>query len=175
MCTDLAFKTLMKLEKLDTGFWAGILATGPMTLALFELQKDSPGLRNSPLPPARMTTESLQPMGIPQNLNSRARVDLTMLSHFGYGVACALIYTFASKRLPGKPAARGSLFGAAVWAVSYLGWIPMFGFKTSAYHLSFGRNMQMLIAHLVWGASLGIAEHELRSRGKVQLDAGPVR
>lgn len=165
----------MKLEKLDTGFWAGILATGPMTLALFELQKDSPGLRNSPLPPARMTTESLQPVGIPQSLNSRARVDLTMLSHFGYGVACALIYSFAAKDFKAKPAVKGTLFGAAVWAVSYLGWIPLFGFKTSAYHLSLKRNVQMLLAHIVWGASLGIAEDELRTRGKVQLDAGPKR
>lgn len=165
----------MKLEKLDTGFWAGILATGPMTLALFELQKDSPGLRNSPLPPARLTTESLQPVGIPQSLNSRARVDLTMLSHFGYGVACALIYSFAVRDFKSRPAVKGTLFGAAVWAVSYLGWIPLFGFKSSAFHLSFGRNLQMFLAHLVWGASLGIAEDELRARGKTQLDAGPER
>jgi uncharacterized membrane protein YagU involved in acid resistance len=67
---------------------------------------------------------------------------------------------------------KGSVFGALVWATSYLGWIPAFGFKTSAYKLTGIRNLQMFLAHLVWGASLGIAESELRKSGKRMLDAG---
>jgi uncharacterized membrane protein YagU involved in acid resistance len=110
--------------------------------------------------------------GLPQKLSSRARVDLTMISHFGYGVVCALLYSTIAPRSSAKPWMTGSFFGALVWATSYLGWIPAFGFKTSAYKLTGERNLQMFLAHLVWGASLGIAESELRNRGKRMLDAG---
>jgi uncharacterized membrane protein YagU involved in acid resistance len=143
-----------------------------MTLALFQLQKRLPTLKNAPLPPARLTTEMTQMVGLPQKLSSRARVDLTMISHFGYGVVCALLYSTIAPRSSAKPWMTGSFFGALVWATSYLGWIPAFGFKTSAYKLTGERNLQMFLAHLVWGASLGIAESELRNRGKRMLDAG---
>lgn len=162
----------MSLERLDRSVWAGILATGPMTLALFQLQKRWPTLKNTPLPPARLTTEMTQMVGLPQRLSSRARVDLTMVSHFGYGVVCALLYSTVAQRARAQPWLKGSIFGGLVWATSYLGWIPAFGFKTSAYRLTGKRNLQMFLAHLVWGASLGFAESELRTRGKRMLDAG---
>jgi uncharacterized membrane protein YagU involved in acid resistance len=143
-----------------------------MTLALFQFQKHLPTLRNTSLPPARLTTEMTQMVGLPQKLSSRARVDVTMISHFGYGVVCALLYSTIAHKWKATPWMKGSAFGALVWATSYLGWIPAFGFKTSAYALTGKRNLQMFLAHLVWGASLGFAESELRKGGKRMLDAG---
>jgi putative membrane protein len=44
------------------------------------------------------------------------------------------------------------LFGGLVWIVSYLGWLPMTGFLSSALRHPAERNELMITAHLIWGA-----------------------
>ena len=53
-------------------------------------------------------------------------------------------------------AARGALFGLLVWGVSYLGWVPAAKILPPAHRDRRDRQVTMVIAHLVFGASLGL-------------------
>jgi hypothetical protein len=48
-------------------------------------------------------------------------------------------------------------FGLAVWAVSYLGWLPAAGILSPATEHPARRNALMIGAHVVWGATTGLA------------------
>jgi hypothetical protein len=45
------------------------------------------------------------------------------------------------------------MVGMALWTASYLGWLPAFGLRRSAVKESGGQSLQMICAHLVWGAT----------------------
>lgn len=154
----------------QNGIWAGLLATGPMTLAMFALQRRLPSVEKSPLPPATLTSQITQQVGVDQKLSRDRREDLTMISHFGYGAACGLLYAFGFKKFHNKPLLKGSAFGLGVWAASYLGWIPLFGLRANAYDMPARRNGLMILAHLIWGASLAYSENEMRRFGNQMLD-----
>jgi uncharacterized membrane protein YagU involved in acid resistance len=83
---------------------------------------------------------------------------LVTANHFAYGAAAGSLYGCLFRRgsLPAA-ATGGAVYGVAVWAASYLGWLPTTGFYRSATEEPAGRNAVMLGAHLVWGASLGVA------------------
>lgn len=158
------------MNTIQSGAWAGILATGPMTLAMFELQKNLPAAQKSPLPPATLTHQLTRPIGLSQNLSSSRRADLAMISHFGFGLASGVLYALTEGKLKAPPILKGSLFGLSVWAVSYAGWIPAIGFRASAFRMPARRNALMIFAHLIWGASLGFAAREMKQFGNQMLD-----
>ncbi len=159
------------MERWQSGAWAGLIATGPMTMTLLSLQKKLPPSEKSPLPPATISTQITEPLIKPlRNLSSDRRADLTLLMHFGYGLACGLAYALAGKKESVFPLLKGSAFGLSVWAASYMGWIPVVGFRASAFKMPARRNALMIAAHLIWGASLGLVEKELRQYGNQSLD-----
>lgn len=159
------------MNTFQNGIWSGLLATGPMTLAMFRMQESLPKSEKSPLPPATLTSEITGAVGLDQKVPAQFRPDLTMASHFGYGATGGILYSFLSKRAPeASPLLKGSLFGMCVWAASYLGWIPAFGLRASAYKMPAKRNALMIMSHLIWGASLGLAEKEMRKFGNQMLD-----
>lgn len=154
----------------QNGIWAGLLATGPMTLAMFALQRALPATQKSPLPPATLSSQITSKFGIDQLLNRSRREDLTLLSHFAYGAVCGLLYASGLKKFDAPPLAKGALFGIGVWASSYMGWIPIFGLRANAYRMPANRNLLMIAAHLIWGASLAYSENEMRRFGNQLLD-----
>lgn len=158
------------MHALTNGIWAGLLATGPMTLAMFRLHRSLPADEQSPLPPATITTDVMKPAISPRAVSPEARVNLTMANHFAYGAACGALYAFGPSRMKRSPIATGALFGLGVWAGSYLGWLPAVGMRSNAFRMPAKRNALMILSHLVWGASLGFAENELRRRGSRILD-----
>jgi uncharacterized membrane protein YagU involved in acid resistance len=50
---------------------------------------------------------------------------------------------------------KGALTGLAVWAGSYLGWLPAAGILRPATRHPWRRNLLMIIAHVIWGVTLG--------------------
>jgi uncharacterized membrane protein YagU involved in acid resistance len=154
----------------QNGIWAGLLATGPMTLGMFALQKRLPQGEKSPLPPATLTSQTMAQVGIDQKLGKNPRENLTMLAHFGYGAACGLLYALFSKKITSRPLVKGSLFGIGVWAASYAGWLPMLGFRANAFNMPAKRNGLMVAAHLIWGACLAFAENEMQKFGDQMLN-----
>jgi hypothetical protein len=88
---------------------------------------------------------------------SPAEVDvLAWASHFGFGAAAGATYALlVGDRRPSL--ASGLLFGTAVWALSYAGWVPALDIMPAPSRDRPMRPEVMLAAHWVYGASLARA------------------
>ncbi|MGE0528212.1 MAG: DUF6789 family protein [Bdellovibrionales bacterium] len=153
------------------GFWAGVLATGPMTYVMIKMFETLPREEKSPLPPA---TLSFQLTPLSSRLWRREQASLALLSHFLYGGSTGIFYAKLRPHLACGPRVSGVVFGLSLWAVSYLGWIPSLGLRAAAQRMPPSRNFLMVLAHLLWGLSLGYAEERLRADGE-RMFAGELK
>ena len=85
----------------------------------------------------------------------------TLTAHFGFGALTGAIFALLPPSRSG-----GALYGAGVWALSYLGWIPGAGILAPAWRHPLQRNLLMIAAHLVWGTVLGGSLRELEAAEK---------
>ena len=86
---------------------------------------------------------------------------MTIFSHFGYGALFGSVYALFADRIPLHSSLKGALAGVAIWIGSYLGWLPALGILRPATQHPFRRNLLMIIAHVVWGVTLGEATRKL--------------
>jgi len=114
-----------------------------MTIVMSRVHRQLPLHERYPLPP-REISEELPPLGVSTGA-------ATLFYHFLYGGAAGAPFGCLFGR---RDPAIGSVFGVAVWAASYLGWIPAARMLRFGTHHPARRNGLMLISHLVWGASL---------------------
>lgn len=158
-------------SQLLLGALAGIGGTIAMTIAMRQLQHALPPSERYPSPPREILEQVLPPR--PQGALSEAhRRDLTIAAHFGYGAFTGALAAFLP-RAPGP--LGGAVYGALVWAVSYLGWIPAARILQPATRHPYQRNAAMIAVHLVWGAVTAVAFRELvRARGELFMQ-GPLR
>jgi hypothetical protein len=100
--------------------------------------------------------------GVNEQLDEEERAAATWVSHFAYGAACGALYGAVSgEKTDGHPLLAGVGFGLAVWAGSYLGWLPAAGVLAPATEHPPRRTALMIAAHVVWGATTGIALERL--------------
>jgi putative membrane protein len=66
-----------------------------------------------------------------------------------------VLYTPFARKIPLHAAIKGMLFGLLVWLGSYFALLPLLGLWESAYTEPTRRNLLMIAAHVVWGASTG--------------------
>jgi hypothetical protein len=138
------------------GALAGLAATGPMTLAMKLMHEQLPRGERYPLPPRQVTEGLAEKAGVNEHFDEEEREAATWVSHFAYGTACGALYGAVSGgRAGGHPLLAGVGFGLAVWAGSYLGWLPAAGIISPATEHPPRRNALMIAAHVVWGAGLG--------------------
>ena len=137
------------------GAIGGVVATGPMTVAMILLHRRLPQRERYPLPPREITMKLARETGVEGELSPAARSSVTLLSHFGYGAAAGAIYGGTSDHFAAPPVARGTVFGLILWIASYLGWLPAAGVLSSATEHPGRRNALMITAHVVWGVVLG--------------------
>ncbi len=133
------------------GASAGALATAPMSAVMMGAKQF--GLVGE-MPPEKITKSLLKRTRIsPSEEHQDA---LATALHFGFGSAAgALFGVIAPKRLIARiPMGMG--YGAAIWGVSYMGWIPAFGIMPHAARDRRDRQMMMLAGHLVYGTALAI-------------------
>jgi hypothetical protein len=104
-------------------------------------------------PPSKLTARMMRRLGVPPvtPLHEVA----TTAGHFGYGAGLGALFAVLQPRLPGPPAVHGALFGAVVWAASYAGWIPAVGLMPPPHRDRPGRQLSMLVSHLIFGGVLG--------------------
>lgn len=137
------------MQRLAFGALAGLSATMAMTTAMRHLWPLLEPRNRYPLPPreiiSRLTTPSTE---------SGARLS-SVLAHFGFGAFAGALYASLPQRM------SGMLFGVAVWAGSYLGWLPALGILKPATRHPPERNLLMLAVHLVWGLTLAGSLREL--------------
>jgi hypothetical protein len=137
------------------GAAAGVLATLPMTVFMTTVHRRLPPGERDPLPPAKITARLEEKAGVDDDLTERQHTALTLVNHFGYGGLCGAVYGLAAQRVPAG-VSTGVAFGLAVWAASYLGFLPPLGLHERATHEPVRRNAMMIGAHVVFGAALGV-------------------
>jgi hypothetical protein len=97
---------------------------------LFQMLPDG---RDYPLPP-REIVQRLDVAGT----GEAGLGTITVAAHFGYGAAAGIVYAL----LPRRMISSGS-YGALVWALSYLGWIPLAQTLPPATEHPATRNLRM--------------------------------
>ena len=132
---------------------AGLVGTALMTIAMEMLWRRLPARQQYPLPPREIIEQTL-PRALGRDADDDARRRLTLLAHFGFGAAAAVV--FASLFRSRSPV-LGAAYGLLVWAASYLGWIPAFGILRPAHSHPAQRNALMIAVHLVWGAWMALS------------------
>lgn len=159
------------------GAIAGVMATVAMTSAMRRMQPLLPARDQYPLPPRQIMEQVGKATEMGQAMPEPARRTATMLSHFAFGAAAGGL--FASWR-PQAGMLAGAGYGALVWVVSYLGWIPAARILRPATDHPMRRNLLMLAAHLVWGTALAHSLSDLdRAEAEIfhdgpRLDAHPL-
>lgn len=136
------------------GAVAGLVATGPMTLSMAFMRRWLPWWQKAPLPPHQVTTNALTATGL-ERLDENYHQEATLVGHFGYGAVTGTLYPVIHQ-LPLPTPVKSVLYGLGVWAVSYLGWIPAVGLLRPATERPMHRNLLMIVAHIVWGATTGL-------------------
>ncbi len=150
------------MNRILLGALAGLAATGPMTLAMKLMHEQLPRDEQYPLPPRQVTEGLAEKAGVNRHLGDEGREAATWASHFAYGAACGALYGAVSgERADGRPLLAGVGFGLAVWAGSYLGWLPAAGILSPATEHPPRRNALMIAAHVVWGATTGAVLEKL--------------
>lgn len=131
------------LANVVSGAGAGL--AGTLTMSAVVALARAAGLLGEP-PPRKLTRRMLSLLA-PSLVRSERRTNVTATAgHLGYG------------------AAVGALYGLGVWAVSYAGWIPKLGLMPPPKRDRPGRQGAMVLAHLVYGATLGSMERWLAAR-----------
>lgn len=136
------------------GALAGIPATFAMSIPMLAAKRF--GLISKQAP-EQLMSETLARAGIHDPTGGRATDALAAASHVGFGVGAGAIYGALETRRPRRmPAAvAGMAFGALVWAVSYMGWIPALGLMPAPDEDEPARPILMFGAHILFGAVLG--------------------
>ena len=154
----------LSARKLLKGAAAGFVATAPMTLTMLLGWRMLPQSERYPLPPRLITEEISERVGIRGQLDENQLVGLTLFSHFGYGAIFGAVYAVLDHGIPMHPSLRGTLAGLAIWVGSYLGWLPAMEILRPATRHPWRRNLLMIIAHIVWGVTLGELVRRLTER-----------
>jgi hypothetical protein len=127
------------------GATLGAAATIPMSAAFFAGQKVG---AIGTLPPQRVV-EKVSPQ-----LSKSRRRSVATIAHFLIGASAGALYLVAVPRAV-RGARSGALFGILVWLVGYEVVMPPAAEMPRAHRDRRPRAITILIAHLVFGASLG--------------------
>ncbi len=139
------------------GALAGMAATTAMTGVMRNLYPRLPAGERYPLPPREITERMAKMAGI--NASERALETSTVALHFIAGAATGAAFPLITRS---RSPVVGAGYGIALWAVSYLGWLPAAGVLKPATRHPWRRNVLMLAAHALWGGALasGLKEME---------------
>jgi hypothetical protein len=138
------------------GAAAGFAATLPMSAVMHAGHQRLPWGQRGPLPPAKITGRLLESVDA-ADIEPETGTALTLANHFAYGTATGALFGAVVGSRAAMPVAAGVAYALGVWAGSYLVWLPAAGLHRSATREPASRNLLMLAAHVVWGASLGAA------------------
>jgi uncharacterized membrane protein YagU involved in acid resistance len=149
------------VRKLLNGAAGGFVATIPMTITMLLGWTVLPRGEKYPLPPREIAEEFVQKVGIKDQMSDDQLVAATLVSHFAYGTLTGAGYGLLEPSIPLPASVKGILAGLGVWAGSYLGWLPATDILRPATQHPWHRNLLMILAHVVWGATLGEVTQKL--------------
>jgi hypothetical protein len=151
-----------RLRSLGEGAVAGAAGTGVMTAWMWAASRA--GLMPEQ-PPRRIVRALL----FPGSANSRKPGEgpLGHLAHLGFGASMGAVFGLSnSHRRP--PVAVGITYALGVWAVSYEGWVSAAGILPPAHADWPKRDMAMVVAHILYGATLALVLRRMRRRSSVR-------
>ena len=138
------------------GSLAGLVATAPMSLAMRAGEKLIPLHNKGHLPPRQVTDGLLSKLGWLKFLRREHRETAALVAHYGFGAAAGALVGLTAARTSTVPKpVTGAAVGVFVWAASYLGWLPAIDIRKNMLGEPAERNLQMIAAHIVWGAAAG--------------------
>lgn len=143
------------VDRFAAGALAGLVATVPMTLAMFVLRRTLPTSEENPLPPEEITAELAERAGIPPHRDEDALRLVSLAGHFAFGTAAGALYAPLAPKPDRLPVVRGVAYGLGLWTVNYLGWLPGAGLIPSPTKQPARLAVMMGLAHVVWGGVLG--------------------
>jgi uncharacterized membrane protein YagU involved in acid resistance len=146
------------------GGFAGFVATGPMSVFMLATQRFLPKRQQYALPPEIITEGLAHRMHMRWHMTKKQVLAATLVSHFGYGAAMGMLYGASGKKLTLASPVKGVLCGLIVWVASYLGLLPLIGMSESGQRETGKRNLMMIAAHVVWGATLGLVAEILPAK-----------
>ncbi len=156
----------MTLPRLLVGGLAGLTATVPMTLVMLALYRGLPKSEQYALPQVEIIDAVADQAGGHDDRDAASPPEpgkpldtVAVLAHFGYGAASGAAYAALTPPGAARPALRGLAFGLALWAASYLGWLPLLGILTPATQHPPRRNAVMIAAHFIWGPVTALLVH----------------
>jgi hypothetical protein len=139
------------MKRLLRGALVGGLATAPMSAVMMGAEQF--GLVGE-MPPEKITAKFLNRGGIRR---SEVQQDvLATLTHFGFGAAAGAAFGVVAPRRLIARVPLGMAYGAAIWGVSYMGWVPALGIMPRADRDRRDRQTVMLASHLVYGTALAL-------------------
>jgi len=147
---------LTPFTEMVAGACAGLIATAPMTVVMEAVFRRLPRDQRYPLPPAEITDKVIERGTVGRRLEPPQHLALTLAAHFGYGAAVGAVCGPLTRRIPLPHPISGLLAGSAVYAGSYLGWIPTMGVLRPSTDWPKQRAALMFVAHLVWGATFDL-------------------
>jgi uncharacterized membrane protein YagU involved in acid resistance len=150
------------MNKYLAGAIAGTIATVPMSALMLYLHRQIPREERRRLPPEQITVKVADEMGVEEIVEEEAERKLaSTVNHFAYGAATATLYASVAPSIDLPPTVKGTAYGLAVWAGSYLGWLPLFHIREPATERPASENAMMIAAHIVWGAAMGVMLEKL--------------
>jgi len=150
-------------DKSLKGALAGFVATAPMSLTMLIGWMLLPSRQKYHLPPRLITEKIIKRVGLRKHMNESQLAAVTVASHFAYGAAFGSLYALFEQRLPLSASVKGVCAGLAIWVGSYLGWLPALDILPPATRHPWRRNLMMILAHVVWGVTLGEMTRKLTS------------
>lgn len=139
------------------GAGSGVFATLTMSVTMLAAKRAGKVGR---LPPKLITEKALDTAEVRR---SETTDDVSaMLAHLTFGAGCGGVFALLHPRLPSglRLPTWGALFATLVWGVSYFGWVPAAGVMPPPQRDRPGRPTSMLVAHWVFGVTLGwVFEH----------------
>ena len=149
----------MKLvATLSIGAAAGAIATVAMSAVMLGAKRAGV---SGELPPERITRTAIDRLTA-RPLDDHTEHTIASVTHLGFGAVAGALFNLLIARegsARGSPlvaASAGVIYATCVWLVSYQGWVPGLGFMPPASRDRRGRVATMLVAHWVYGGTLGI-------------------
>jgi uncharacterized membrane protein YagU involved in acid resistance len=140
------------MRRLLTGAVAGGAATVPMSAVMLAARRTR--VMRSRQPPEEIVERASARAGLaagPAELRPVAAA-----AHLAFGAAAGAVFALVARGPRIARLAEGLAFGAGVWFVSYRGWLPELGLMPDGARDEPERQATMLVAHLVYGAALGV-------------------
>ncbi len=145
------------------GAMAGIAGTVFMSVPVFASQRL--GLFAS-APPVEISASVAKNIPILPSPSSTAFSVAWPVLHLAYGAAGGIVFNLIRGVLPKSTGGSGLVLGGAVWAGSYLGYLPLLHLYPAAEDDAHERTAVMLVAHAVYGITLAFVEKALSGKNR---------